>query len=55
MTEVRHFCDICSEQIHADRILLNVASGPERNRRQEIEICSDCLPRLVELLDSRPA
>jgi hypothetical protein len=55
MTEIRHFCDICSEQIHADRTLLFVKTGPERLRRPTIDLCLECLPKLLALLDDRPA
>lgn len=55
MTETKHYCDRCNEQIHADRTLLLVKAGPERLRRPQIDLCGDCLPLLLGMLDDRPA
>lgn len=54
MTQVKVFCDVCSDLITADRTNLVVKCGPERQRgRHEIDLCGGCLPKLTSLLDDR--
>ena len=55
MTVVKHYCDVCSEQITSERTLLLMKSGPERLKRPEIELCTACLPKLTKLLDTTVA
>jgi hypothetical protein len=54
MTEIRHFCDSCSERITSDRTALKVRCGPLRHHREEIDLCGACLGKLVAILSPTP-
>jgi hypothetical protein len=36
------FCDWCGEPILADRTTFEVATGPERLRRPQLDLCGSC-------------
>lgn len=53
MTITKHYCDHCAELIESDRTALKVRCGPERNKRDIIDLCSTCLHEWTAWLDAR--
>lgn len=45
-TTLIHHCDRCGRTITADRTLLEVASGPLRDRTPRVDLCRPCAERL---------